>query len=239
MTGTLILPQNRSAMTLTLLTTGDERAQSHLLLAHGAGAGMRSPFLDGIVQTLAHAGLCVHRFEFSYMRSRGETGKRRPPPPIGHLCGEFEAAAQTWRGRFKSDCRLLIGGKSMGGRVATMVADRLAKPQGISGVIVFGYPFHPAQSRERTRTAHLRALETPTLIVQGTRDKLGSRDEVMEYPLASGIEFLWIEDGDHDLRARTAGGTSHAEILNVIAQRVVAFAHTQLLGIASSRGLRS
>jgi predicted alpha/beta-hydrolase family hydrolase len=90
---------------------------------------------------------------------------------------------------------LVIGGKSMGGRMATLVADEL----GVAGVLVYGYPFHPVGKPDRLRTAHLEKLRTKTLIVQGTRDTFGNREEVSTYKLSRKIKIRWIEGGDHSL----------------------------------------
>jgi predicted alpha/beta-hydrolase family hydrolase len=92
--------------------------------------------------------------------------------------------------------RVVIGGKSMGGRMASMVADEA----GVRGLICFGYPFHPPGSPEKTRVAHLEHLRTPALIIQGTRDPFGTRDDVQRYVLSPSIRVEWIEKGDHSLK---------------------------------------
>ena len=99
---------------------------------------------------------------------------------------------------------LVIGGKSMGGRVASMVADELAAKGRIAGLLCLGYPFHPPGRPEQLRTAHLETLHTPALICQGTRDPFGTRDEVAGYMLSKAIAIAWFEDGDHDLKPRKA-----------------------------------
>ena len=111
---------------------------------------------------------------------------------------EFLAAVDE----LSADKPLFIGGKSMGARVATMVADDLHAQGKISGVICFGYPFHPPAKPENLRTAHLENITTPALIFQGTRDPFGTIDEVPGYPLADAVKSYWMEDGDHDLRPR-------------------------------------
>lgn len=165
-----------------------------MLLAHGAGAGMDSGFMNAVAQALAALGIAVGRFEFPYMRARREHGERRRPDPPVVLEQSFSAAVEAFGGA----AGLVIGGKSMGGRIATMVADEL----GARGVLVFGYPFHPKGKPRVLRTAHLAQLRTPCLIVQGTRDELGTRDEVAGYTLAKSIQIAWIEDGDHSLKPR-------------------------------------
>jgi len=110
----------------------------------------------------------------------------------------------------------------MGGRMASLVAD----DAGVSGLLCLGYPFYPPGKPERTRTAHLSALKTPALIVQGTRDPFGSRDEVARYALAESIDLCWINDGDHDLKPRRASGSSHAQALAATIAAVVQFVVT-------------
>src|SRR5262249_806483 len=120
---------------------------------------------------------------------------------------------------------LIIGGKSMGGRVASMIADRLHASGRIAGLLCLGYPFHPIGKPGQLRTAHLAGLKTPALIAQGTRDPLGSRDEAAGYKLSKSIEILWLEDGDHDLRPRkSVSGFSPADHLKTVAETAFAWA---------------
>jgi uncharacterized protein len=174
---------------------------AHLILAHGAGAPMTSAFMEQLAEALAGAGVATTRFEFDYMAERRITGTKRPPPSIAKLVEEYRAvvaslAAVTGR-------RLFIGGKSMGGRVASLVADELYQQGRIAGLVCVVYPFHPPRQPSKLRTEHLRALSCPTLIIQGTRDPLGAQAEVATYALAPTIELRWLNDGDHDLMPRT------------------------------------
>ncbi|MGO4839973.1 alpha/beta family hydrolase, partial [Rhizobiaceae sp. 2RAB30] len=119
---------------------------------------------------------------------------------------------------------LIIGGKSMGGRVASMVADELHATGRIAGLLCLGYPFHPPAKPEQLRTKHLADLRTPTLIGQGSRDEFGTRDEVAGYKLSDSIEILWLEDGDHDLKPRKAvSGFTAADHLKTLAENVSAW----------------
>ncbi len=121
--------------------------------------------------------------------------------------------------------RLIIGGKSMGGRVASMIADELFAEGAIAGLVCLGYPFHPPGKPMQLRTKHLAELKTPTLICQGTRDEFGTQEEVAGYTLSDKIEILWLEDGDHDLKPRkTISGFSAADHLKTMADAVAAFA---------------
>ena len=182
------------------LFDGPADARATLLLAHGAGAAMDSAAMTAASAALGEAGLRVARFEFGYMAARRTSNARKPPPKAELLMGEYRAAISA----LKAGGRLIIGGKSMGGRVASMIADEERDAGRVSGLFCLGYPFHPPGKPESLRTAHLEGLKTPALICQGTRDIFGSRDEVAGYRLSDRIEVLWLEDGDHDLRPRKA-----------------------------------
>ncbi len=201
-----------------IVTDGRRDAASHLLFAHGAGAGMDSAFLVRIAKLLADAGLCVHRFEFAYMAARRDGGSRRPPPRAEKLSGEYEAAVAQVTKSLDKGQRLFIGGKSMGGRVASLVADALWTNRTIAGLVCVGYPFHPVGQPAKLRTAHLQPLKCPALIVQGTRDPFGTRDEVAGYGLAPAITLHWIENGDHDLKGAGRG------VMESVAETIAAFA---------------
>ncbi|MET1076436.1 MAG: alpha/beta family hydrolase [Pseudomonas sp.] len=192
-------------------------AHATLILAHGAGAPMDSDFMTGMAQRLAARGVAVLRFEFTYMARRRENGVRRPPSQQALLLEE-------WRGwyawvRQQVTGPLAIGGKSMGGRMASLLADEL----GADALVCLGYPFHPVGKPDKTRVAHLAELQTPTLIVQGERDALGNRADLAEYRLSAAIEVTWLAAADHDLHPLKASGFSHAQHLDSAAQRVADF----------------
>ncbi len=208
-------------MSTAFLFTGPDDAAVTLLLAHGSGAPMDSPAMNAAADALAAEGLRVARFEFSYMAARRTEGSRRPPPRAETLNPEFRAAVAD----LAATGRLVIGGKSMGGRVASMVADGLLAEGRIAGLLCLGYPFHPPEKPAQLRTAHLMALATPTLICQGTRDPFGTKDEVPGYGLPERIRFLWLEDGDHDLKPRkSVSGFTAADHLATMAHTVKAWA---------------
>lgn len=177
---------------------------------------MDAPFMNAFARGLADRGLRVVRFEFPYMQRRRESGTRRPP--------DREAALRaTWLdviAKLGGAAGLILGGKSMGGRIASLLADEV----GALGLVCLGYPFHPPGRPERPRVAHLAALRTPTLIVQGTRDSLGSRDEVERYTLSPAIRVYWCEDGDHSLKPRKSSGRSEEQNLAEAVAEVAAFA---------------
>jgi predicted alpha/beta-hydrolase family hydrolase len=208
-------------MPTDFLFDGPEDARFTILLAHGAGAPMDSTSMNATAKALATANIRVARFEFGYMAAR-RTGTRRPPPRAESVMPEYIAAVDDLG---PTPGPLLIGGKSMGGRVASMVADALFDAKRIAGLVCLGYPFHPPEKPTQLRTAHLKGLRTPALIVQGTRDQFGVPDEVRTYDLSPSIELLWLEDGDHDLKPRKAlSGFTTARHLKTLADTVHAFA---------------
>ncbi|WP_064695581.1 alpha/beta hydrolase family protein [Rhizobium aegyptiacum] len=200
---------------------GPQDARFTILLAHGAGAPMDSASMTSAAEALAGAGFRVIRFEFAYMAARRTEEGRKPPPRAETLNPEDEAAIAA----LEVSGPLIIGGKSMGGRVASMVADRLYDRGKIAGLLCLGYPFHPPGQSDKLRTGHLAGLRTPTLICQGTRDEFGTRDEVPGYDLSDSIEILWLEDGDHDLKPRKKiSGFSAANHLATMAETAKAWA---------------
>lgn len=206
-----------------LLSQGPILARHHLLLAHGAGAAMTSPFMEAIASRLAAMGLCVHRFEFEYMAARRSGGTRRPPPKAESLMSCYALVAQRLATQLAAESRLYIGGKSMGGRVASLVAGDLYHSGAVAGLVCLGYPFHPPHHPEKLRTAHLSDFACPTLIVQGTRDPFGGRAECESYELSDAIKFHWIEDGDHDLTPPRRSGRTFEHELDQAAAAIVAF----------------
>lgn len=206
-------------MATYFLEIGSKHAEHTVLLPHGAGAAMDSPAMTMMAEALAAEGLRVVRFEFDYMSARRIGGKRRPPPRADKLVGEHKTAVSDLR----CEGPLIIGGKSMGGRVASMIVDEL-RPEGVGGLLCLGYPFHPPTKPDRLRTAHLVDLKSPALIFQGTRDPFGTREEVVEYKLSPSIELIWLEDGDHDLKPRkSVSGFSVADHMATTAQKTAAW----------------
>jgi predicted alpha/beta-hydrolase family hydrolase len=184
-----------------------------VVLAHGAGAPMDSPFLEHVAAGLAARGLRVVRFEFPYMHAR--RADRRPPPdrePV--LLDRWRAVLAELGGRPP-----VIGGKSLGGRMASLLADEV----GARALVCLGYPFHPPGKPQRLRVAHLESLRTPTLVVQGTRDALGSREEVAGYRLSRSIRVHWVGDGDHSLKPRARSGRSERQNLDEAVDAVAQF----------------
>ena len=161
-------------MSEEFLVDGPGDASHTLVLAHGAGGPMDSSFLERVAAGLGERGIRVVRFEFPYMARRREAGGRGAPDRPSVLTARWKEVVE----RFGGGPRLAIGGKSMGGRIASMIADEARA----RGLVCFGYPFHPPGDRERLRTKHLETLATPALILQGTRDPFGTREDVEGYP---------------------------------------------------------
>jgi len=198
---------------MNFLIDGPADSPRTLVLAHGAGGGMDTPFLNIVARGVAALGIGVVRFEFPYMAARRSGEKRGGAPD------RQPVLLQSWRdvvAELGGGAKVVIGGKSLGGRMASMVADEL----GVRGVVCLGYPFHPPGQPARLRTEHLATLVTPTLIVQGTRDPFGTRDEVVTYRLSPAIEIEWLEDGDHSFKPRKSSGFTERDHIARAIERV-------------------
>ncbi len=197
------------------LCDGPSDAEWTVILAHGAGAPMDSPFMAAMAQGLGAHGFRVIRFEFPYMHRRRAEGVRPGPdrPAVLQSCWhETITAAGDPR-------RLVIGGKSVGGRIASLVAQAAE----IAGLVCLGYPFHPPGRPEKRRTAHLVDLTVPTLILQGERDTFGTPEDVAGYRLAPAIELHWLPDGDHSFKPRKRSGITEQQNLDTAIAAIADF----------------
>ena len=187
---------------VSFLLDGPKNAKLTVALAHGAGAPMDSPFLNDVAKGIADGGYRVARFEFPYMHARRAGGKSGAPD-------RERVLREAWLEAIRElgPARLVIGGKSLGGRIASLVADAA----GVRGLLCFGYPFHPPGKPDRLRTAHLADLATPALVLQGTRDPFGGPEEVSGYRLSRAIRVVWVPDGDHSFKPRAKSGRTEAE----------------------------
>ncbi len=202
-----------------LIIDGKSNTGRMLLLAHGAGQGMASPFLDTIAGGAAEQGFRVIRFNFPYMVKSLKSAKKSPPDREPVLLDTWRSVIQWFVTEGVAPNRLVIGGKSMGGRMASLIADE----QGVGGLVCLGYPFHPPGRPEKTRTAHLEAIRAPTLICQGERDTFGRPEEVAGYRLSDRIRIQWIPDGDHSFKPRKASGLDQATNLRSAIEATVKF----------------
>lgn len=211
---------------VNLLKTETPDAQARLILAHGAGAPMDSAFMNTMSDLLAARQIEVWRFEFPYMAERRSGGKKRPSPKADTLLEDYRAVIQAAR-TTRPSRPLLIGGKSMGGRVASMVAQDAFNAGHVIGLVCLGYPFHPPNQPQTWRTNHLVSLSCPALIVQGERDPFGTRAELQSLPvgqtLAATLRFQWIGDGDHDFGPRGGQGYTRKGNLTEAADAARAF----------------
>jgi predicted alpha/beta-hydrolase family hydrolase len=191
-----------------LVNSPENSPKGIFLLAHGAGRGAASPFMETVALAAVNSGVRVVRFNFPYMEKMLQTGKRISPNSgkilrkcfsdvISH-CIELEQVPPKY---------IVVGGKSMGARAASMIADR----HQVAGVVCLSYPFHPPRKPKPLRITHLQSIQTPTLICQGERDPNGRREEVEQYSLSKSIQFHWLADGDKNFKPRKTSGLSQQE----------------------------
>ncbi len=199
---------------LSLLFNGPARAPLTFAFAHGAGAPMDHAFMTHVAEGIAAAGFRVARFEFPYMATRRKDGRKRPPDRHQILCDTIDAVAAELGTK-----TLVLGGKSMGGRISSERADAL----GVRGLICLGFPFHAPGKPVGTRADALKAIKTPTLILQGARDAFGSAVEIPDYDLPKKVRVHFLEDGDHSLKPRKASGRTEEQNLNEAVAEAVKF----------------
>jgi predicted alpha/beta-hydrolase family hydrolase len=190
-----------------------------IVLAHGAGAGQRSPFMVAAAKALADRGILAATFDFPYI-----TQKRKVPDkgPVLEEAWRGAVAAALARSEF-AGLPLVIGGKSMGGRIASQVAATGTLP--IAGLVYLGYPLHPPGKPAQRRDAHLPAITAPMLFVQGGRDAFGTADEIRELlPRLNRQTVLHeVPGGDHSFKVPAGAGRTQADILNEIFDVVARF----------------
>jgi hypothetical protein len=196
-----------------------EKARWLLVFGHGAGAGMRHPFMEGMSGRLATVGIATFRYQFPYM----EAGSRRPDARAT-LLATVRAAVDAARDA-APDLPLLAGGKSMGGRMASLAAAEAALP-GVRGLVFFGLPLHPAGRPSTERAEHLERVDLPFLFLQGERDQLAALDLLR--PLCAGLgpraTLHVVPSADHGLHVLKSSGRSDTEVLDDLARTVAAWA---------------
>jgi predicted alpha/beta-hydrolase family hydrolase len=208
--------------------TGVPATAVTVVLAHGAGAGMAHPFMLACARGLAARGCDAVTFNFPYMERRAQTGKASAPNPAPQLEACYRALIATLAERGWLDGRrLVIGGKSMGGRMATMVAAGADAGTGpvahaIAGVVALGYPLHPPGRPQQLRVAHLATLRTPTIFVQGTRDAFGAPADIRDATAATPgpVTIVGIDGGDHSFAVR---GTPARQVLDGLGETVASW----------------
>jgi predicted alpha/beta-hydrolase family hydrolase len=188
-----------------------------LILAHGAGAPMDSTFMEQITEALVSQRIEVVRFEFPYMAERRVSGKKRPPSPQVQLLDTWKQVIDLVRQ--STHAPVAIGGKSMGGRMASLIADEC----NAAALVCLGYPFYAVGRPERPRIEHLASLQTSTLIIQGERDALGNRETVEQYVLSDQIRIEWISTANHDLKPLKSSGLTHSQSIERSAASIAHF----------------
>lgn len=202
---------------LPIMMDGEKDANNLLILAHGAGAPMDTEFMNYFATRLAGPQIKVLRFEFPYMALRREGHGRRPPNPQKLLLDCWHQIIT--KARVSHNGNIFIGGKSMGGRMASMIADECL----VSGLVLLGYPFYAPGKIDKPRIDHLINIKTPCLILQGERDPMGSKETVEQYKLSNAIRFEWNIDGNHDLKPRVRSGRTYEENLEGNVLRIKKF----------------
>ncbi len=206
-----------------MMINGTANARTRLILAHGSGSDMNSIFMQKVAENIAKqvqldGGFNVVRFNFPYMDSIKKSGRKRPPDRAEKLIESFKKIIhqQTEDGAE----RVFIGGKSMGGRIASMLCD--SEPL-VKGLICLGYPFHLPEKPDKLRTEHLYHLQTPCLICQGERDKFGNKIEISGYRLPDNIQFRWMTEGDHSFIPFKKSDISETDNINHASKEVAKF----------------
>ncbi len=184
------------------------------IFAHGAGAGMDHEFMQSVAKGLAFKGIRVIRFNFPYMIKRAEDGKRRPPDRAPKLLEAYQEIIE----QCDAD-KLVIGGKSMGGRMAS----HLSEVDKVAAMACLGFPFHPPGKPEKYKGEHLVELTKPCLILQGERDTFGKREEFADFNLSDSIRVEFIPDGDHSFKPRKSSGYTEQQNIALTVEKLSAF----------------
>jgi uncharacterized protein len=190
-----------------------------LVLAHGAGADQRHRFMVTVASSLATAGVPVVTFNFLYTEQR-----RRSPDRAAVLEDTWRTVLEAIDSELSPEHAVVVGGKSMGGRIASQVlasAPATAAWSRVKGLVLLGYPLHPPGKPDAARTTHLPGIRVPILLVQGTRDSFGTREEVT--PVFDGIPaevtYEFIEGGDHSFAVPKSSGVTERDVLSGITSR--------------------
>jgi predicted alpha/beta-hydrolase family hydrolase len=201
------------------LFNGPKKSKLTLAFAHGAGAGMDSDFMTYFAEALGKRSLRVARFEFPYMAQRRTDGKKRPPDRAPVLL-------ETWRAvieEFGAD-RTIVGGKSMGGRMASLIAALMETEKSpVRGAVYLGYPFHAPGKPMGSRDLPLGATKTPSLILQGERDPFGPRAELETFKFSRAVTVRYLPDGDHSLVPRKSSGHTQDGNWDAAVEAIVEF----------------
>ncbi|EDQ01856.1 alpha/beta fold hydrolase [Shewanella benthica] len=192
-----------------------------IIFTHGAGASMHSDFMQemarGLLAKGAEHGIGVLRFNFPYMRANALDGKRRPPDRAPKILKDFNIHIKAIKQEY-SPKRIILMGKSMGGRMAAI----LAADTPVDGVICLGYPFIPLKGGE-PRLAPIEECQAPLCVIQGERDKFGGKGQVELWSVMDKVRLHWLTDGDHSFKPRKSSGTSQEANLNAAISHSIDF----------------
>lgn len=196
-----------------------------VILGHGAGSNQLHPFMRLFASGLAERGFDAMTFNFVYM----EQGRRVPDPKAKlEACYRAVIAAATQHKKLKGN-RLVIGGKSMGGRIASQVAAAPESANNLAGLVFLGYPLHPPGKPEQLRDAHLKDISAPMLFVQGSRDAFGTPDELSEVikRLHLPATLHVIEGGDHSLKVPKSLGLPQDQVYALVMDKIAGWLQTK------------
>jgi uncharacterized protein len=211
-------------MTISTALNAVDNAIAQVIFSHGAGADMNHEFMVEMTRLLNLESITVLRFNFPFMDKRIEMGKRYPPDRMPKLLECYQSIIDEFiKENTSPELPLFIGGKSMGSRVASTLATESDNSSKISGVFCLGYPFHPTKKPEKLRLAPLLASKKPVLIVQGDRDSLGNKEEIISYNLPAHCQSLFLADGDHSLKPRVKSGMTYQGHLLKASAAIAAF----------------
>jgi hypothetical protein len=224
------IPAHQSVTATAYPAAREHSAGVTLILGHGAGAGQTSVFIVSFATDLAARGIDVVTFDFLY-REQG----RRIPDPNDKLEACYCAVIKAVRQRMKTDRdALTIGGKSMGGRIASQVAARGIGD--LAGLVFLGYPLHPPGKPDRLRAAHLSDVKAPMLFVQGSRDAFGTPDELR--PIITRTEpradLYVVEGGDHSFKVGKGTGARQQDMYRAIQDHIAAWLR-EIVGVTRAR----
>jgi hypothetical protein len=198
-------------MSIDILKPQSWDTRTAIILAHGAGQGMHSPFMTYFHTELAQRGFLSVRFNFDYMDA-----KRHVPDPQPKLQSRYRSVVETVIAEHKPE-RVIIGGKSMGGRVASYIA---GDTPGVHGLVFLGYPLHPPGKTDQLRDEHLYPLKLPMLFISGTKDTFAQREllEKVVAKIGKNATIVWVEGGDHSLKRGRKDGESLKTAVDIIDQ---------------------